>query len=531
MADQPSPAPGPDLRLGYPADRLKDHEMLLGHVDGDPVLLVRHGALVHAVAATCTHYGASLADGLLAGDVVRCPLHHACFDVRTGQAIRAPALQPLACYEVERRLDLLVVRNRIEPPKPTAQAAYPKGRREPSRIVIIGAGAAGAAAALTLRREGFRGQLTLIGEEQDAPYDRPNLSKDYLAGTAGEEWLPLLPAAEFDDQGIRRTSGTPAARIDASSRTVWLMDGRAFPYEALLIATGATPVRLSLPGAGADRVHYLRTLDDCRKIIASADRADTAVIIGSGFIGLEAAASLRTRGLEVHIVSPDRVPLERVLGSTLGTRLQELHEAHGVVFHLGRTVTEITEQAVRLQDGSIIPAKLVLAAIGVQPNTGLASRAGLVLNRGIQVDRFLETSVTGVFAAGDVARWPDPRTGEAIRFEHWVTAERQGQTAARNMLGRGEAFEAIPFFWTQQYDQRINYSGHAPAWDRLDISAGLPPDQWEQRYYQGDELIAVATIGRDKVNLAAELELERGIGARRPGRASMGVTVPSGGVR
>ncbi|HXW97735.1 MAG TPA: FAD-dependent oxidoreductase, partial [Gemmatimonadales bacterium] len=311
----------------------------------------------------------------------------------------------------------------------------------------------------------------------------------------------------------------------------WLMDGRAFPYEALLIATGATPVRLSLPGAGADRVHYLRTLDDCRKIIASADRADTAVLIGSGFIGLEAAAALRTRGLEVHIVSPDRVPLERVLGSTLGTRLQQLHEAHGVVFHLGRTVTEITEQAVRLQDGSIIPAKLVLAAIGVQPNTGLASRAGLVLNRGIQVDRFLETSVTGVFAAGDVARWPDPRTGEAIRFEHWVTAERQGQTAARNMLGRGEAFEAIPFFWTQQYDQRINYSGHAPAWDRLDISAGLPPDQWEQRYYQGDELIAVATIGRDKVNLAAELELERGIGARRPGRASMGVTVPSGGVR
>jgi NADPH-dependent 2,4-dienoyl-CoA reductase/sulfur reductase-like enzyme/nitrite reductase/ring-hydroxylating ferredoxin subunit len=531
MSDDSAATRGPDLRAGYPEDRLKDHGMVLGHVDGEPVLLVRRGAVVFAVGATCTHYGAFLADGIVVGDTVRCPLHHACFDLQTGEAIRAPALQPLPRYEVERRLDLLVVRGRLERPRPVAHSAYPRHGREPKRIVIVGAGAAGSAAALTLRQEGFVGQLTLIGEESSEPYDRPNLSKDFLAGNASEEWLPLVPQSVYEENGIRLALGTPVARIDPAAWTVWLSDGRAFPFDALLLATGATPRALPVPGADQERVHYLRTLADCRAIIARAAAAGSAVVIGTGFMGLETAAALRQRGLEVHVVGPDQRPLERVLGAELGGYLQRLHESRGVVFHLGRSAAEITADSVRLDDGSAIRAGLVVVAIGVQPNTALAARAGLVLNQGVLVDHHLETSTRGIFAAGDIARWPDARSGEPVRFEHWATAERQGQTAARNMLGRMERFDAIPFFWTQHFDVRVSYVGRAQTWDRLEVKPGLPEGDWEQRYFRDGTLLAVATVGRDRESLAAELGLEQKFVAAPTARAARGAKVPSGNPR
>ena len=509
MDDASSTDRGPDLRAGYPADRLTDHGMVLGQVDGEPVLLVRHGAVVHAIGATCTHYGASLADGIVVGDTVRCPLHHACFDLHSGEAIRAPGLAPLPRYEVEHRQDLLIVRGRLERAGAVAHSAHPPHGREPARIVIVGAGAAGTAAALMLRQEGFLGQLTLVGEEAAEPYDRPNLSKDFLAGAAPEEWLPLAPRALYEDHGIHLALGTPVARIDTGARTVWLSDGRAFPYEALLLATGASPNRLQVPGAEFDHVHYLRNLADCRAIIARAGSASTAVVVGTGFMGLEVAAALRQRGLEVHVAGPDQRPLERVLGPELGALLQGVHQDHGVEFHLGRTVAEIGREAVRLDDGTSITAGLVVVAIGVQPNTALAAHAGLVLNHGILVDQHLESSVKGIYAAGDVARWPDPHGGEPIRFEHWVTAERQGQTVARNMLGRLRRFDAVPFFWTQHFDIRVTYVGRAQTWDRLEVKGSLPKGTWEQRYYRAGTLLAVATIGRDRESLAAELALEQ----------------------
>jgi NADPH-dependent 2,4-dienoyl-CoA reductase/sulfur reductase-like enzyme/nitrite reductase/ring-hydroxylating ferredoxin subunit len=522
MSDAPGSPLGPDLKAGFPEDRLHDRAMVRGHVDGEPVLLVRRGALVHAVGATCTHYGGSLADGIVVGDTVRCPLHHACFDLRTGAAIRAPALAPLPCYQVERRLDLIFVTRRLNPAGPAARTPRVGSAREPTRIVIIGAGAAGAAAALTLREEGYRGQITILGDEPHEPYDRPNLSKDYLAGTAAEDWLPLQPQATYADRGIRLVLGSRVSRIDAKGRTIWLPDGRTFPYEALLIATGATPVRLPLPGAELPHVHVLRSLADCRAIIAKAEAGPKALVIGAGVLGLEVASALTSRGLSVHVVAPQRRPLEWVLGPELGTRLQRLNEEHGVVFHMGRTAVQIGERLVCLDDGSVLEAGLVVIAAGVRPNTALAASAGLVLHHGILVDRFLETSIRGIFAAGDVANWPDPGTGALVRFEHWVLAERQGQTAARNMLGRLEPFEAIPFFWTQHYDVRVNYTGHAVTWDRLEILNRLPAGQWEQRYYSGERVTAVATIGRNRSCLEAELALEQRPAVKRPAPARLG---------
>lgn len=517
MAATNSAVPGPDLRVGVPEDQVGESGILLGHVDGEPVLLIRRGAVFHAIGATCTHWSGPLAEGVLSGDAIRCPLHHACFDIHTGRAVRAPALAPVPCYQVERTLDVIRVTGRLALPEPTPARGPASTRRAPSRIVIVGAGGAGAAAAFALRQEGYGGQLVLIGDEDALPYDRPNLSKDYLAGTAQEEWLPVAPRERYDDLGIRLALGSEATRINPGPRTVALADGREFGYDCLLLATGATPVRPTIPGHSSPHVHYLRSLADCRAIIARAAEAPTAVIIGSGFLGLEMAAALRARGVRLQVVSPAKRPLENVFGPELGTRLQRLHEERGVAFHMGRSATRIEDRAVWLDDGSALSAALVIVAVGVRPNTTLAGRCGVVLNRGILVDRYLETSVPGVYAAGDVARCPDLRTGELTRVEHWAVAQRQGQVAARNMLGRMEPYDATPFFWTQQYDVRVNYVGHAPAWDRIEVVPGLPTDQWEQRFIKDRTVIAVATIGRDRASLEAELALERHPAVSRPG--------------
>ncbi len=506
MGDISGSRPGPDLRQGIPEDRIPDGGMIEGQVDGEPVLLIHKGARFYAIGARCTHYGAPLVGGLLVGEGIRCPWHHACFDIPTGRALRGPALGDLPCYQVERQLDLVRVSG---PVVHDAAPATGIDRPAPGQIVIVGAGAAGTAAALTLRQEGYGGRLTLIDEDPASPYDRPVISKDFLAGTASEEWLPLRSHQELKGKDIRLVLGVPALRLDPAERTVRIADGRAFPYDTLLLATGAEPIRLALPGMEHPRVETLRSLADSRRLIDKAAHARTVVVLGAGFLGLEVAASLRHRGLEVHVVAPDQRPLEKVLGRELGTRLQRLHEEHGVAFHLGHTAVAIGDTSVELDDGSAIGADLVLVAVGARPRTTLAGRAGVILARGIQVDQFLETSVRGIFAAGDVARWPDPFTGLPIGVEHWAFAMRQGQAAARNMAGAREPFQAVPFFWSQHYDVQVSYVGHAEQWDRLEIVPGLPAGEWEQRYLVGNTVVAVATIGRDFRSLEAELLLER----------------------
>ena len=497
---------GPDLALGLDASSLAEGQMLVGHANGEAVLLARSATKVFAIGAHCSHYGAPLADGLLVGDTVRCPYHHACFSLATGEVLRAPARDGLACYRVEQREGKLYVLGQAAAAKAAASAPSPA---QPTSIVIVGAGAAGNSAAEKLRREGYSGKLTLVGAEGSLPVDRPNLSKDYLAGTAPEEWIPLRSDDFYREQRIDLLRATVSS-IEPSSKTVALADGSRLGYDALLLATGAAAIRLNIPGGGLPHVYTLRTLADSRAIIAASANAKRAVLIGAGFIGLEAAAALRARGIEVTVVAPDTVPLGRVLGDALGLAVQRLHEAHGVQFRLGERPKAITAHSVMLEDGSELPADLVLFGVGVRPATELAESAGLAVDRGVLVDTYLRTSAPDVFAAGDIARFPNARTGQQIRVEHWVVATRQGEVAALNLLGKNQPYDAVPFFWSAHYDSTISYLGHAENWERADIAGDLAALDCAVAFRRGDRTLALATIGRDRVSLEAELALERG---------------------
>jgi len=381
---------------------------------------------------------------------------------------------------------------------------------EPPRVVVIlGGGAAGNAAAEMLRREGYSGRIVMLSADDSVPCDRPNLSKDYLAGTAQEEWVPLRSPQFYKEHDIDLELGRHAAALDVSRRRVRLDDGEYRDFDALLLALGAVPVHLEIPGADLPHVHYLRTFADSRALIAAAQTSRKAVVIGASFIGLEVAASLRARGIEVHVIAPETRPLERIMGAEIGDFIRNVHEEHGVTFHLGTIATAIDERDVTLSSGDVLPADLVVVGIGVRPETALAEQARLVTDRGIAVDEYLETSVPGIFAAGDIARWPDRLTGARIRVEHWVVAQRQGQVAARNILGARERFDAVPFFWSQHYDMVISYVGHAERWDKIEIDGRVDARDCTVTYTRGGRKLAVVTIGRDLESLGAELELEK----------------------
>jgi NADPH-dependent 2,4-dienoyl-CoA reductase/sulfur reductase-like enzyme/nitrite reductase/ring-hydroxylating ferredoxin subunit len=500
--DQPT---GPDLAEGVPSASLADGGMISGHVGTEPVLLVRVGQEVLAIGGKCTHYGGPLGEGIVAGDTVRCPWHHACFSLRTGEAVRAPAFDPVPCWRVESVDGRIVVREKL-PKAAGAAAPQPAGG---ARLVIVGGGAAGFAAAEMLRRQGFDGEVTLLSADPELPVDRPNLSKDFLAGKAPEQWVFLKSAKFYERRGIRLELSATATGLDTAGRRVALADGRSFEFDRLLLATGAEPVRLTIPGADKPHVFTLRSLADSRAIVASAAASSKAVVIGASFIGLEVAASLIERGLGVRVVAPDARPLERVLGPDLADVVRSEHEAHGVAFSLGRKPAAIEDRQVVLDDGTRLDADLVVMGVGVRPRIDLAERAGLRVDRGVLVDTFLETSVSGIFAAGDIARFPYPFAGgAAARIEHWVVAERQGQVAAMNMLGARRRYEQVPFFWSRHYDIPINYVGHAESWDSTETVGDVAARDGLVRFSKDGRLLAVASISRDRENLRAELDLE-----------------------
>ena len=500
---------GPDLAAGVLISDIPEAGVLLGHMGQEAVLLSRQAGEIFATGAVCSHYHGPLAKGLVVGDTIRCPWHHACFSLRSGEVLSPPGLNPIPCWQVEQRDGKVWVCEKLPLATRTRRPA-PAKPAKPESVVIVGGGAAGEAAASTLRFCGYDRPVTILSAEDGLPPDRPNLSKDYLAGTAPEAWVPVRAEKYYREHDIRLISNTRVMALDPGRKTLRTVDGQDISYGALLLATGAEPIRLNVPGADSARLHYVRSVADSRGIIRAVEQgARRALVIGASFIGLEVAASLRARKLEVHVIAPELHLMERVFGTALGDFILGLHESKGVVFHLGRTVAAMSTDHVTLNNGDQLAVDLIVAGIGVRPATALAEQAGLKNERGVTVDQYLRTSAPEVYAAGDIARWPDPHSGQNIRVEHWAVAQRQGQVAARNMLGYGERYAAVPFFWSQHYDVSFNYVGHAENWERIELQGDPSKLDCAVTYFQGTRALALATLWRDRQSLECEARMER----------------------
>ena len=472
------------------------------------ILLARVGDNFHAVSATCPHYGGPLAEGTLCGTRVMCPWHHAAFNVVNGNMEDPPALDSLTSYTVRVEGERIM----LSLPEDTSDRRTPTMcKRDTSadsrQFVIIGAGAAGYAAAQTLREEGFRGSVVMITREDRAPYDRPNLSKDYLQGHAEPEWMPLRGEDFFKEHDITLVLNKVVTQVDPRTKTITFESGETMDYDALLVATGGAPVRLNIPGSDLKNVCVLRSFADADSIIETAKHSRRSVVVGASFIGMEAAYSLCERGLEVTVIAPSQEPFEATLGPEVGALFRRVHESHGVRFKLGNIVYGFegnhNVEAVALDNGELVETDMVVIGVGVRPVTQFL--AGVELDRAgaVVVDSRLRAA-DGLFAAGDIASFPDPRTGENVRIEHWRTAQQQGRTAARNMVGRNVTFDAVPFFWTRQFDIGLLYSGHASSWDEIIYRGDLASHDFLAFYVKNNRVLAVAGMNRDREMAAAE---------------------------
>ncbi len=483
------------------ADGLKDGEMRQVRAGETDLLLARVNGQLHAVGAFCPHYHAPLADGVLEGTRLVCPWHQACYDVTNGALLEPPALDGLAVFEVAEENGRVTVRVPADAEDRRTPAMAAADTNEDGRtFVVVGAGAAGYAAAQTLREESFRGRVVMVTSEKRLPYDRPNLSKDYLAGTAEPEWMPLRPDEFYEENGIEVMLGREVVSLDAQAKTITFDGGESISYDAALVATGGAARRPPIPGVDLGGVFTLRSFDDADAIVAAAAGTSRAVVVGASFIGMETAASLRARELSVTVVAPESVPFDKTLGPEIGSMLRTLHEEHGVRFELGAAVASFEgDGAVRtvvLDDGRRIDADLVVLGAGVRPVTGFVRGVQLHDDGSLVVDEGLRAA-EGLYAAGDVARFTDPRTGESTRIEHWRTAEQQGRTAARNMAGRNTPYTAVPFFWTNQYGEGVQYVGHASRWDEVLVEGDVAGRDFLAVYVQDGRIVAAAGSGRD----------------------------------
>jgi apoptosis-inducing factor 3 len=492
---------------------LQDGAMMKVMVGERAVLLARVGGQLYATGAVCPHYGGSLPDGLLREARVMCPLHQATFDVRTGDMLEPPPLNGIPRFEVRVDGDDVYVDVPDGAPERVAMAMGPFDSQADRRtFAVIGGGAAAAAAVEALRQGNYRGRIVVVSPEDRWPYDRPNLSKGYLSGQAQASWLPLRPARFYLEHGIERVHDRVVA-LDVKTRAIRLETGAAMTPDAVLIATGGTPRKLSVPGAESPGVFTLRSRDDCDAIIGSLAGATQAVVVGASFIGMEAAANLKARGLAVTVVAPGTVPFERTLGAPVGNIIQALHEANGITFKLGQGVKRISGRmgearvgGVELDDGTTLPADLVVVGIGVRPATDFVQGAPLNPDGSIDVDEQFRVA-DGVWAAGDVARFPHPFGSGRIRIEHWRVALQHGRAAARSMLGIGEPFRGVPFFWTLQHGVSFKYVGYAPDWDEVMITGDIGERKFLGYYVKGNQLLA--GIGTLSGHLLSFAELMR----------------------
>jgi NADPH-dependent 2,4-dienoyl-CoA reductase/sulfur reductase-like enzyme/nitrite reductase/ring-hydroxylating ferredoxin subunit len=494
------------------AGELEDGQMKQVAAGGTNILLARVNGNYHAVGALCPHYGAPLAEGALCGERIICPWHHASFDVKTGDLLEPPAFDALPCYKVRIEDQRVIV---ALPDEAIDRRTPPMAKRDAGRdertFVILGGGAVGYMAAQTLREEGFQGRVLMITREDRLPYDRPNLSKDYLQGHAEPEWMPLRPAEFFNDYDIEVMRGKEAARVDAQAKTVSFKDGEQLPYDALLVATGGEPRTLQIAGSDLKNVLTLRSFADSDAIIAAAEAAKRAVVIGASFIGMEAAASLKIRGLEVTVVAPDQTPFEKTLGGEIGALFQKIHEDNGVQFRLGAKVARISGngkvEAVELESSERLEADMVVVGVGVKPATDFLVGVNLHKDGGVVVDEHLRAAAD-LYAAGDIAWFPSALTGERQRIEHWRTAMQQGRIAARNMAGKDVAYSSVPFFWTRQFDNGLVYVGHATSWDEIIFQGDVSAQAFLAFYVKDGRVLAVAGMNHER-EMAAIEELMR----------------------
>jgi NADPH-dependent 2,4-dienoyl-CoA reductase/sulfur reductase-like enzyme/nitrite reductase/ring-hydroxylating ferredoxin subunit len=480
-------------------DEIQEGEAHVVEVDGEEVLLTRHGGRICACGNSCTHVGASLSDGWIEDGHVVCPWHYAQFDLETGRREEPPAVEDLPRWETLIEGDQVFLGSRIQP-----KLRMPEGD-DSRRILIVGGGAAGQAAAESLRRSGFAGRISIFSADSEAPYDRTFLSKALLAGKAPKEKLALRGADFYRDLEIDLRLNSRVVSVDPGAKVLELADGSRESGSMILLASGSAPRRLDVKGFEGPGTPLLRDIAQAVQLADELENIGTAVLIGAGFIALEAASSLRDRGVAVHIVAPEETAMERIFGTDIGHRIMEIHRAAGVEFHMGHSVREVTREedsvtGVVLDNGKRIEAGLVLMAAGVSPVLDYLHGSGLVQDGAVPVNGRFETAEPGVFAAGDIALFP--RAGGESRIEHWITAQKQGIHAAQAMLGSVSAYDDVPVFWTKQYAYSFKYTGYGEIFDQVVIHGSLAEDSWIAGYYRHGRLCGAATLGRGKALLA-----------------------------
>lgn len=489
---------------------LQDGEMKQVSVGETEVLLARIEGKFHAVGAHCTHYKAPLAEGVISGDRIICPWHNACFSLVTGNQYEPPGLDSLPCYQV--RIDkenvIITLPESVAAQRIPSMAKY-NPDADPRTFVVLGAGAAGSAAVEVLRQVGFEGRIVMITREHELPYDRTWLSKDYFIGQVSKDEMPLRSPDFYKDHNIEILFDKQAVRVDPTAKTITFNDGE-ITYDSLLLATGGKPTTLDVEGTDLQNVFTLRSFDDTEQILAACKQASHAVVIGSSFIGMETAAGLTQRGMQVTVVSPT-LPFKSILGAEIGQLFQQVHEEQGVSFRLGTKATKLSGdskvEAVILDNGERLPADLVVVGIGVKPVTQFLEGVELHEDKSVVVDEYL-CAADSLYAAGDIARFPDWRTGEATRIEHWRIAAQHGRIAAYNMAGQKVKFAGVPVFWTMQFEFPLRYVGHTEEWDEIIFDGDLQTREFMAFYVKDNQVLAVAASQRD-TEMAAVSELMR----------------------
>jgi len=480
---------------------LKDGEMKEVTANGQQILLTRVNGRFSAVGAHCTHYGAPLVDGVLSGERIICPWHHACFNARTGDVEEAPAFDSLPRYDLTIKGEEIFVRVPEDSSDRRTPSLENRDAKDERLFAILGGGAAGYMAAQTLREDGFTGSIVMITREDHLPYDRPNLSKDYLQGHAEPEWMPLRSEDFYTENNIEILIKKEVVDVDTAAKQITFQDGEKLGYDSLLIATGGVPRKLAFQTGREENVFLLRSFSDTDAIIAGAEKGKRAVVIGASFIGMEVASSLKTRGCEVTVVAPDDVPFGHTLGPEIGKLFQGIHEQNGVKFKLGTHVKgfegETKVGAVLLENGERLETDIVVVGIGVKPATDFLRGVELHQDGGVIADAHLRIG-DDVYAAGDITHFPDCRTGEDARIEHWRTAMQQGRTAARNMAGHSTTFTTVPFFWTMQFGATLNHVGHVKDWDQIVIQGDVDEQDFLAFYIKDHRILAVAGMSRDR---------------------------------